>query len=93
MGDQETTGQQPEEAPADDEQADTAAQEDSTPSSPPSDPPTDGDGGDGGDVIFHGQIRTLNAARYAPPARLPDGGALVIPGACAGRHAAPGKAG
>jgi len=54
MGDQETTGQQPEEAPADDEQADTAAPEDSTPSSPPSDPPTDGDGGDGGDVIFHG---------------------------------------
>jgi len=54
MGDQETTGQQPEEAPADDEQAGTVAPEDGTPSSPPSDPPTDGDGGDGGDVIFHG---------------------------------------
>jgi hypothetical protein len=54
MGDQETTGQQPEETPPDDEQADAAAPETSAPSSPPANPPTDGDTDGGPDVIFHG---------------------------------------
>jgi hypothetical protein len=53
MGEPETAGQQPEEAPVPDDEAPATADPDA--SSTPSAPPKDGDdGGIDPDVIFHG---------------------------------------